>query len=75
MRKVKLFILTAVMSICMSITALAGQWIQDNNGWRYQVENGKYPVNDWLQDNGKWYHFHGNGYMQTGWLEISSKWY
>jgi hypothetical protein len=46
MRKVKLFILTAVMSICMSITALAGQWIQDNNGWRYQVENGKYPVND-----------------------------
>lgn len=35
MGKLKLFIAAALLSASLSMTALAGEWKQDNTGWWY----------------------------------------
>lgn len=47
--KKKLLTLTAAaaMTLAMTMTAFAGQWLSDANGWWYQNDNGTYPVNTW----------------------------
>lgn len=75
MRKVKLFIVTAILSTVMSMTALAGEWKQDNIGWWYQNDDGSYPINTWIEDGYYWYHFNPDGYMQTGWIQLDDGWY
>ena len=37
-------ILSTVMVMSMSITAFAGQWRSDANGWWYQNDDGSYPA-------------------------------
>ena len=75
MSKLKVLIVTAIITMAMSLTAFAGEWRQDSVGWWYQNDDGSYPQNAWLQDNGKWYHFDDKGYMQTGWIEESYEHY
>ena len=40
MKRVKLLIATAVASVCMSITALAGAWKADNDQWKFLKDDG-----------------------------------
>lgn len=49
-----------------SMASYAGQWQQDENGWRYQKDEGTY-VAGWYQDSdGKWYYFDDQtNYMLT----------
>lgn len=73
MKKTKLLIVTAVLSMLISSTAFAAEWKQEANGWRYQNDDGTYLKSNWLQDsNEKWYFFNSSGYMMTGWLQISN---
>lgn len=66
MNKIKLLIISVILTATMSITAFAGQWKQDSVGWWYQNDDGSYPKNAWLQDiDWKWYYFNDSGYMQT----------
>ena len=59
----------AAFSVCMSITAFAGQWRQDSNGWWYQNDDGSYPAGtwQWIDSNGdgtaECYYFYADGYM------------
>lgn len=65
MKKVQLFITTAILSTVMGMTALAGEWKQDTIGWWYQNDGGGYPVNCWQNINGKEYYFNESGYLLT----------
>lgn len=71
MKKTKFFIATAIVTISMSMTALAGTWQQDSIGRWYQNDDGSYPVNtwQWIDSNGdgaaESYYFDGNGYCLT----------
>ena len=48
-----------------------GEWKQENNGWRYQYTSGQFAINKWEYIDGFWYFFDGNGYRQTGFVEIA----
>lgn len=52
-------------------------------GWEYQLDGtwfyyksgGIKAKNEWIDDGGQRYHFSSKGVMQTGWQQISGKWY
>lgn len=60
--------LTMTMAFAMNITALAGQWRSDANGWWWQNDDGSYPRNTWQWIDGnndgikESYYFDPNGY-------------
>ena len=68
MKKTVLFAATAVMTMAMGITAFAGTWKSDANGWWYDNGNGSYPAAqwDWIDGNNdgiaECYYFDQNGY-------------
>ena len=66
MKKARLFLATLSMSAIMCITAMAGEWKQDQTGWWYQNDDGSYQTNQWFQDfDGTWYYLNESGYMLT----------
>ncbi len=66
MKKLQLALCIAGMQIAFSFSAYAGQWQQDNSGWKYQTEQGSYLQNRWLQNHdSRWYYFGSDGYMQS----------
>ncbi|MDO4415129.1 MAG: hypothetical protein Q4C20_08615 [Erysipelotrichaceae bacterium] len=53
-----------------------GTWIQAADGrWWYQHSDGSYTTSDWEYINGKWYYFDSEGWMVTGWIQLSGIWY
>ena len=50
-------------------------WQRDNKGWWIKNSDGSYPRNEWKLINNSWYFFDSQGYMFTGWLNISGSWY
>lgn len=39
-----------IMSVVLSMTSLAGQWVQDENGWRYQEYDGTFIHTEMLEE-------------------------
>lgn len=74
MKKMKLFITSALLSTALSMTVLAGEWKQDDTGWWYQNDDGNYPAEILKQIDGLWYYFNNSGYMQTGNIQFSDGW-
>lgn len=68
-KKVLAVILTGALTASLSLTAFAGQWQKDENGWWWQEDDGSYPVNtvkfiDADSDGtGEGYYFDENGYV------------
>ena len=53
----KRMICILIASSILSTVAYAGQWQQDETGWRYQNDDGSYKTG-WFQDvDGQWYYF------------------
>ncbi len=75
MRKLKVFIAAAVISLAMSLTAFAGEWKQDTTGWWYQNDDGTYPASGLTKIGYNWFYFDSTGYMKTGWLQLGNDWY
>ena len=50
-------------------------WQRDNKGWWIKNSDGSYPRNEWKLVNNSWYFFDSQGYMYTGWLNLSGSWY
>ena len=50
-------------------------WQRENKGWWIKNSDGSYPRNEWKLINNSWYFFDSQGYMFTGWLNISGSWY
>ena len=67
-KKITVGIVTTAIALSMSMTAFAGQWKSDANGWWWQNDNGSYPTNTWQWIDGnndgiaESYYFGGNGY-------------
>ena len=75
MKTLKAGTLALGLTLCMGMTAFAGQWNQDTTGWRYS-ENGADAAATWVKDGGRWYHLGSDGYMNTGWFQDSNgAWY
>ena len=55
-------ILVLAMTLTTAMTAFAGQWQADSQGWWYQNDNGSYPVNSWQWIDRKCYYFNQDGY-------------
>ena len=53
----------------------AGKWVQNENGWQYQNNDGSYATNTWQNIDGYWYVFDENGIMRTGWIASHEHWY
>lgn len=70
-----IFSMATVICLAMSGTALAGQWEQGDQGWKYQQDDGSYATAQWVQDQGKWYYVDATQMMYTGWLEDAGAWY
>lgn len=69
---IRLFAVTALLSLSMAATAHAGAWKQDSYGWWWQEEDKSYPASawKWIDSNGdgiaECYYFDENGYLLTG---------
>ena len=50
----------------------AGAWAQDATGWLFVKSNGARANNEWIRQNGKLYCIDSNGYMITGWKQMSN---
>lgn len=67
-RKMMMAAVTAVMSVMMGMTAFAGDWKSDVNGWWRQNDDASYPTNTWQWIDGnkdgvaECYYFDAAGY-------------
>lgn len=63
--------LVAGLSVLSSMSAFAGEWKQDSNGWWWQNDDGSYPVSTWQWLDGnkdglsESYYFNEAGYLVT----------
>ncbi len=68
MKKLVMTVLAAALSASLSMTAYAGEWKQDGNGWWWQNDDGSYPANcwQWIDANNdqiaECYYLDANGY-------------
>ena len=58
----KMVIAVLFATAAVSMSALAGQWRQDDTGWWYQNENGTYLKSEWSWIDGRCYYFNEDGY-------------
>ncbi len=63
MKKTKIIVISALLLISSCFNSFAGTWKQENNGWKYQNDDGSYVSGSWKEVNGKWYYFDQGGYM------------
>lgn len=70
---VKMIFAAFIITVLFGMTAYAGTWKSDKNGWWYQNDDGSYPTNGWhwIADTNdpslqKCYYFNANGYMHAG---------
>ena len=50
----------------------AGAWAKDATGWFFVKSNGSKANNEWIRQSGKLYCIDSNGYMITGWKQMSN---
>lgn len=68
MRKFKLILSAAAITVMMSFTAFAGSWKNDGTGWQYKNDDGSCTANSWQwidgDNNGtaECYYFNQQGY-------------
>ena len=57
--------------------AVQGEWVKQDDGWRYRLPDNRYYRGGWLLVDGSWYYFDSEtGLMQTGWIcPALGKWY
>lgn len=63
MKRFSVLFVSAILSVALSLTALAGQWKSDKKGYWYQKDDSSYPILSWQEIDGKWYYFNAEGYM------------
>lgn len=55
-------------------TVFAGEWKSDENGWKYQKDDGTCVTENWYVENDDWYYFGVDGYMATDMWVASRRW-
>lgn len=49
-----------------------GSWVQDSRGWTFVKPTGAKAINEWIKYNNKLFCVDKDGYMITGWREMSN---
>lgn len=68
---IKIFAVALLLSFSLTLSAFAGTWMEDSNGWRWQEKDQLSPVSswEWIDSNGdgmsECYYFDENGYLLT----------
>lgn len=62
MKRRKVLILTAAISLLTCFSAFAGEWKQDDTGWWYDNGDTTYESDGWSWINERWYYFSPEGY-------------
>lgn len=66
MKKRTFAVCLAAIQLALSFSSYAGQWQQDQNGWKYKTDSGDHMKNTWYQDSdSRWYYFGPDGYMKS----------
>ncbi len=52
-----------------------GEWVEDENGWRWKENDGNFRTNSWLKVNGKQYLLDEEGYCRTGFYKDGNNLY
>lgn len=78
MKKTKLSKLLLCSLVFVTVAGLCpakanAEWRLNSTGWWYS-KGSSWSVG-WDKIDGKWYHFNGNGYMETGWINDGGKKY
>lgn len=55
-------LISSALALTIAMTAFAGQWQKNSQGWWYQNDGGGYPSNGWQWIDGKSYYFDSQGY-------------
>lgn len=61
-KKLLTAMIAGLVTVSLSLPALAGEWKRDEAGWWYQNEDSSYPNNGWTWINGRCYYFTPEGY-------------
>ena len=69
---IRITVLSLILSSMTAVSAFAGKWAGDDNGWRYVRDDGSYQGDGWLEDKGELYYI-SNGYMKKGWIKDNGK--
>lgn len=75
MKKTKLLVgMTAALMIVSSAapTVFADKWVETENGYVYEYDDGTKAENGWLEIDGSKYYIQKDGTRKTGWLKTSS---
>ena len=65
MKKIFGIFISIAFSMALSISAFAGQWINQAGDWFYLRDDNTYVKSGWFMDNdGAWYYFEQDGIMQ-----------
>ncbi len=65
-----------LLSVTLSMTALAGTWQRSGNGWVFLRSDGTYAKNIMLQIDGEWYGFDKYGNMMANqWIMADGQWH
>lgn len=62
MKKLKLISAVAAISLLACFNAFAGEWKEDDIGWRYNNDDNTYATDEWRWINGTCYFFNSDGY-------------
>lgn len=76
MKKIKLLVVTLILSISFVFTAIAGEWANALGPRQYKKDNGDLAVTEWIAEKDGWYYFGDDSNMKTGWFQdTNEKWY
>lgn len=67
-------ILTFLFCLSSPMISFAGEWAQDETGWRYLNDDGSYSVNEWQEIDYKNYYFDPEGYMLSNMITPDEYW-
>ncbi len=56
--------------VCTQPVNASSGWQKDSKGWWYELEDGSYYTNVFVEIDGKIYSFGEDGYMVTGWYSF-----
>lgn len=74
-KTLKSIIIGSVFALCIQTTAFAGEWVSDQNGWKYKMDNGSFLTYNWHGENGKSYFLGSDSYLITNSWVPHGTWY
>lgn len=72
---IKSLALGSIFALCIQTTSFASEWVSDQNGWKYKMDNGNFLYDNWHGENGKSYFLGRDYYLVTNMWIPHGTWY